>query len=65
MLHLPRRSPHDARRTYATALLNSGASDMFIIDQMGHTDVNTTKQYYYRDVRNVKDKLKLIDELIG
>jgi integrase len=65
LLQLPRRSPHDARRTYATSLLNNGANEMFIIDQMGHTDINTTKQYYYRNVRNVESKSKMIDELIG
>lgn len=62
---IPRRSPHDGRRTYATALLNKGANDMFIIDQMGHTNITTTKQYYYRDVRNTESKVKIVDKLIG
>ena len=64
ILGMPRRSPHDGRRTYATALLNNGVDEMFIKDQMGHTDVNTTKQYYYRNVRNIDSKLRIVDNAI-
>ena len=63
ILDLPRRSPHDARRTYATMLLNNNVNEMFIVDQLGHTNISTTKNYYYRDMRNVSSKLKIVDNL--
>lgn len=44
---IPIRSMHKIRKTYATKLINAGVSDRLIIDQMGHTDISTTRMYYY------------------
>lgn len=46
-LGIPRRSMHVLRKTYATRLINSNVEESIIINQMGHTDIATTKQYYY------------------
>ncbi|WP_286232457.1 tyrosine-type recombinase/integrase [Thalassotalea sediminis] len=42
---LKRLTPHDLRRTYATKLLENG-EDVFVVqDLMGHSSVETTKNY--------------------
>lgn len=41
------RSIHKARKTYGTKLLNAGLSEKLIESQMGHTDIATTKGYYW------------------
>ena len=41
------RSLHKARKTYGTKLLNAGLSEKIIESQMGHTDIQTTKGYYW------------------
>ena len=46
-LGITRRSMHVLRKTYATRLINSNVEESIIINQMGHTDIATTKQYYY------------------
>lgn len=46
-LGIKRRSMHKARKTYATKLLQAGVNDKIIEKQMGHTDINTTRGYYY------------------
>jgi len=46
-LGITRRSMHALRKTYATRLINSKVDEAIIINQMGHTDIATTKQYYY------------------
>lgn len=47
---IPRRGMHVLRKTYATRLLNSHIDESVITNQMGHTDIATTKgHYYYND----------------
>lgn len=56
-----RRSMHCLRKTYATRLINAGVDEAIIINQMGHTNFDTTKQYYYYNdkmLENVADKLQ-------
>jgi site-specific recombinase XerD len=46
---LKRLTPHDLRRTFATKLLENG-EDVFVVqDLMGHSSVETTKNYDRRD----------------
>ncbi len=44
---IQQKSLHKVRKTYATKLLNAGVPEKLIIKQMGHTDINTTKEYYW------------------
>lgn len=44
---VPQRGMHVLRKTYATRLINAGVEESIIINQMGHTDFKTTKNYYY------------------
>lgn len=41
------RSLHKIRKTYATRLINNRVDEKVIMRQLGHTDISTTKQYYY------------------
>lgn len=40
------RSMHKARKTYASLLFRNHVDEALIIDQMGHMDINTTKEFY-------------------
>lgn len=44
---IPRRSMHVLRKTYATRLINAGVDEAIIINLMGHTEISTTRNYYY------------------
>lgn len=43
------RSMHKCRKTYATNLINANVPESFIIAQMGHIDISTTKNFYLYD----------------
>lgn len=47
------RSMHKARKTYATKLINANVNEKLIQEQMGHSDIETTRKYYY--YRNYND----------
>ena len=62
---IPRRSMHKARKTYATALLDAGVSPRIVMNQMGHTMIETTEAYYHFNNRRVEEvKEILTDSLI-
>ncbi len=42
---LPRRSMHKIRKTYGTLLLDSDIEDSLVMEQMGHSDIATTRRY--------------------
>ena len=44
---LPRRSMHKIRKTYGTTLIDANVEDSLIMSQMGHSDISTTRKYYY------------------
>ena len=46
-LKMPVRSMHKIRKTYGTTLIDAGVDEAIIIEQMGHSDIHCTKQYYY------------------
>lgn len=65
-LNIHSKSPHKARKTYATLLLNSGVPESLVKSQMGHTEIKTTKQYYYKDMETdaeKKQRLNLVEGL--
>lgn len=41
------KSNHKIRKTYGTMLLDNHVDDSIVAEQMGHTDVATTRKYYY------------------
>lgn len=63
LLNLPHRSFHKIRKTYATKLINAGVAEKIITKQMGHTEILTTKQFYYfnnEQVAEIKERLNKV-----
>lgn len=60
-LEITPKSLNKIRKTYATILVDSGVEESLIISQMGHTDIDTTKKYYYKNRKNLEQKEKVID----
>jgi len=61
--HVVNKSPHKIRKTYASMLIDSGVNEAVIISQMGHTDIKTTKGFYYRNRANEEKKKNIINGL--
>lgn len=59
------KSPHKIRKTYGSILIDSGVDESLIIEQMGHTDIKTTKEYYYKNRKNDLQKAEMINNVIG
>lgn len=55
------KSLNKIRKTYATILLDSGVDESLIISQMGHTDIQTTKAFYYKNRKRIEQKSEVID----
>ena len=57
---IPSFSFHDIRRTYASYLLDhDGVSEKFVQEQLGHSDIRTTQQYYYYTTKRLEDYRKM------
>ncbi|MCM1201401.1 MAG: site-specific integrase [Bacteroides fragilis] len=59
------RSMHKARKTYATKLINGGVDESIVIQQMGHTSIDCTKNYYYFNNKSDEDAEKQIERAIS
>lgn len=62
-LGIKQKSPHKSRKTYASILLDSQVSPKVIIRQLGHTDLTTTKSFYYRDRMDADEKLEILSAI--
>ena len=62
-LKIKKKSQNKIRKTYATILLDSNVQESLILSQMGHTDLATTKGYYYKDMHSEKTKNNMIDKI--
>ncbi len=59
------RSLHKARKTYGTKLLNAGLSEKVIESQMGHTDINTTKGFYWFNNLEEEEVKKMVSNALN
>ncbi len=64
-LNIKRRGMHSLRKTYATMLINAGVDESIVINQMGHTDFNTTKDYYYYNNKTKGNIKKMLTDAIN
>lgn len=59
------RSLHKARKTYGTKLLNAGVPEKLIQKQMGHTDIRTTKGFYYYNNMDIEQAKEILNSAVG
>ena len=65
-LGIVKKSLNKIRKTYGTILLDNGVEESLVIAQMGHTDIKTTKRYYYRNRKSLQQKsVKLLIKFQG
>lgn len=57
------KSLNKIRKTYGTMLIDSNVDESLIISQMGHTDIATTKMYYYKNRKSIEQKALVIDSV--
>lgn len=62
---IPPRTMHKIRRTYGTTLIDNNVEDSLIMSQMGHTDISTTRKYYYYANKDSEYKRKQIENSIN
>lgn len=62
---IKRKSMHKIRKTYGTALIDSGADEGFIKNQMGHSDIETTRKYYYFSNKNDDKRFEQIEKAMS
>lgn len=65
ILGITPRSIHKARKTYGTKLLNAGINEKLIEKQMGHTDISTTKGYYFYNNKKMEETIDIITSAIN
>ena len=65
ILGITARSIHKARKTYGTKLLNAGINEKLIEKQMGHTDIATTKGYYFYNNKKLEETIDIITSAIN
>lgn len=64
-LRIAHRTTHKIRRTYGTTLLDCSVADSTVVEQMGHTDVSTTRKLYYYSNKSKETKIKQINNAIN
>ncbi|MCC8081080.1 MAG: tyrosine-type recombinase/integrase [Lachnospiraceae bacterium] len=57
------RSPHKIRKTYCSILSDYKVSEKLIIDQMGHTSILISNQFYNRNRQKFDEKAKTISAI--
>ncbi len=62
---IAKKPPHALRRTYASILLDGNVNESFIISQMGHTKIETTKKHYHKDRATGDEKRTLLNNVSG
>ena len=58
------RSMHKIRKTYATTLIDADVDDSIVMEMMGHSDISTTRKFYYFSRSGEEKKKKQIEKAI-
>lgn len=64
-LNISQKSMHKIRRTYGTTLLDGQVDESLIMQQMGHSDISVTKEFYYYSNKTQKTKEAQIEKAIS
>ena len=62
-LNIYHKSPHKARKTYGSILLDNNIDQRFILDQMGHTDISCTENHYHRNRKDKNKKTQVLSQI--
>ncbi|MDY5022100.1 MAG: tyrosine-type recombinase/integrase [Blautia sp.] len=62
-LNISSKSPHKARKTYCSILLDNNIDNKLITDVMGHTDIACSEGYYHRNRRSIERKSEIISSI--
>ena len=57
---IPAKTLHKIRKTYASILLDAGVSEKIVTTQMGHTDITTTRGFYYKNRHSDEETIAVI-----
>ena len=57
---IPAKTLHKIRKTYASILLDAGVSEKIVTSQMGHTDITTTRGFYYRNRHSETERIAAV-----
>ena len=60
---IDKKSPHKARKTYASIVMDAGMDNNMVISLMGHTNIQTTQSHYYRDRKEDQQKQNAVDNI--
>ena len=63
-LDMPHRSIHKVRKTYGTTLLDNNVDEAFVKEQMGHSDIATTRKLYYFSNKAENHKKEQIEKAV-
>lgn len=64
-LNIPFRPMHKIRKTYGTILLDNRVSETLVAQQMGHSDISTTRKYYYKNNKLQNHNVKEIENALS
>lgn len=62
-LNIKPKSPHKARKTYASILIEAGVPEYIVRRIMGHTDSLTTEKYYHRKIDFNDTEIRLVSQI--
>lgn len=57
------KSPHKARKTYGSILLDNKIDERLITDVMGHTDIGMTEVHYHRNRKSINRKEAILSAI--
>lgn len=59
------RTTHKIRKTYVTTLFDSKVDDSIIQEMVGHSDIATTRRYYYKSNKSDERKIEQIERALA